>query len=57
MNNKTDMEAKAELIVMKLVATTPKETAPFTIMRGRVMMDARPSAGKYKERMTPSRGR
>ena len=43
--------------VIKVVKTTPRETAQFTIIRGSVMMDARPSAGKYNDLITPSHGR
>jgi hypothetical protein len=38
------------------VDATPIETATFTMILGRVMMDARQSEGMYKERITPSQG-
>jgi hypothetical protein len=41
----------------KFVDATPTDTAPFTMMRGRLITEARAVAGKYSDRITPSHGK
>ena len=41
---------------MKLVDTTPRATAILTTIRGSVIIEALPVAGKYNDLITPSQG-